>query len=83
MLDMHLFSTLRLPAHVTVPDGALNSTGVQTDHNELLLRSRRTETFASQMVPLHEEAATVQFELESRKFTYLPPGARTTPAYLR
>ena len=57
MFDMHLFSTLRLPAHVTVPDGALNSTGVQTDHNELLLRSRRTETFASQMVPLHEEAA--------------------------
>ena len=65
MLDMHLFSTLRLPAHVTVPDGALNHTGVQIDHYELLLRSRKTETFASQMVPLREEAATVQFELES------------------
>ena len=51
MLDMHLFSTLRLPAHVTVPDGALNHTGVQIDHYELLLRSRKTETFASQMAP--------------------------------
>ena len=57
MLDMHLFSTLRLPAHVTVPGGVLNSAGVQIDHNELLLRSRKTETFASQMVPLREEAA--------------------------
>ena len=51
MLDMHLFSTLRLPAHVTVPGGVLNSAGVQIDHNELLLRSRKTETFASQMAP--------------------------------
>ena len=65
MVDMHLFSTLRLPVHVSVPGGALNHTGVQNDHNELLLRSRKTETFASQLASLREEAATVESELES------------------
>ena len=54
MVDMDLFSTLRLPAHVSVPGRwrrAQPYTGVQIDHNELLLRSRKTETFASQMAP--------------------------------
>ena len=65
-MDMHLFTALRLPAHVTPPVGALNSTGVQSKHNELVLRSRMTQTLASQMASLREDAATVQFELESR-----------------
>ena len=55
MVDMDLFSTLRLPAHVSVPGRWRRAqepyTGVQIDHNELLLRSRKTETFASQMAP--------------------------------
>ena len=72
-LDTNLFSVLRLPQRV--PDGALNSTGVQSGSNELLLRSRRTEPLASQVAAQRNDADTVQFELE-RICTYLPPPAR-------
>ena len=97
MVDMAQFSMLRLPKHVAVPDGALNSTGVQADHNELILRSCKTETFASQMEILHEEAATVELGPDAAEFTYLPartyaassyttylltPRPQPTPAYL-
>ena len=62
-LDMNLFSVLPLPQ--CVPEGALNSTGVRCDNNEQLLRSCRKEPLAAQVAALRDDAATVQFELDS------------------
>ena len=43
---------LRLPSWVNVPAGALNTTGVISNRNELVLRSRGTEPLAAQVARL-------------------------------
>ena len=52
---------LRLPSWVNVPAGALNSTGVLSTRNELLVRSRGTEPLAAQVATLRETASVVEY----------------------
>ena len=54
---------LRLPSWVNVPAGALNTTGVISNRNELVLRSRGTEPLAVQLARLRETVAVVDREL--------------------
>ena len=61
------FVALPLPSGCDVPTGALNSTGVMSKRNELLLRSRATVSLAAQR-DLQEDGARATL------LTYLPRG---------
>ena len=65
MLATAAFVALPLPSGCDVPTGALNSTGVMSKRNELLLRSRATVSLAAQLRDLQEDCAIVDRELES------------------
>ena len=60
---------LRLSSWVNVPAGALNTTGVISNRNELVLRSRGTEPLAVQLARLRETVAVVDREVRWAKGT--------------
>ena len=84
------YATLPLPSWCDVPAGALNSTGVTSKRNELLLRSRATISLGAQLnlKDMEEDVRIIDRELQSEaaapvldtRIPY-PPVARN-PVYL-
>ena len=82
------YATLPLPLWCDVPAGALNSTGVTSKRNELLLRSRATISLGAQLKDMEEDVRIIDRELQSEaaapvldtRIPY-PPVARN-PVYL-
>ena len=59
------FVALPLPSGCDVPTGALNSTGVMSKRNELLLRSRATISLGAQLKDMEEDVRIIDRELQS------------------
>ena len=59
------FVALTLPSYCDVPAGALNSTGVLSKRNELLLRSRATISLGAQLRDLEDDMRIIDRELQS------------------
>ena len=59
------FVALPLPSGCDVPTGALNSTGVMSKRNELLLRSRATISLGEQLRELEDDMRIIDRELQS------------------
>ena len=64
---------LRLPSWVNVPAGALNTTGVISNRNELVLRSRGTEPLAAQVATLRETALCIGGQVWAKGTLYYYP----------
>ena len=72
MLATDAFATLPLPSWCDVPAGALNTTGVISKRNELLLRSRATISLGAQLKNLEEDGRIIDRELKPAVYLLTP-----------